>query len=199
MIRYAALCLVLALSAAPAWAQDAKDRQIVPGLRVGAITAKTSWGDLRKIYGRDARVGTIKTGEGDFYGAELFANKPDYLRVYATEDKKRISLVEILAEKSPWRTADGIGIGTPLADVVKANGGPVTMAHYEGEGGGYRISNARGGKLHKNLTLHFFADGELPEDTTKRLGTEAGVPSDDPSIVKAKLFVYRITVDFGAR
>lgn len=199
MLRLPALFLVLAAAAAPALAQDAKDRLIVPGTRVGAITAKTSWADLRKIYGRDVRIGTFKTGEGDFYGAELYANKPDHVRVYATEDKKRIASIEILAEKSPWRTAAGIRIGTSLADVAKANGRPVTLAHYEGEGGGYRILSTKGGTQHASLVLHFFAESELPEAVTKRLGSQAGVPSDDPEIVKAKLYVYRITIDFGDR
>jgi hypothetical protein len=199
MIRRAATVALAALFlAAPALAQDAKDRTIVPGQRLGAVTAKTTPAELRKVYGANARIGWFNTGEGRFYGAELFANRPDYVRLYFDEKTRRkIESAEILADNSPWRTADGVGVGSPLAAVERANGGPVTIGVYEGEGGGYRIVSTLGGKLPKGLILHFF--GEVPEAHAKRYGAEAGVRSDDPAARAAKFAVYRVFVSLDGR
>jgi hypothetical protein len=200
MIRRTAFALAVLLAAAPALAlaQDAKDRTIVPGQRVGAVTAKSTPADLRKVYGTNIRIGWFNTGEGRFYGAELFADKPDYVRVYFDEKTRRkIESAEIIAEGSPWRTADGIGVGSPLTVVERANGGPVTIGVYEGEGGGYRIVSTLGGKLPKGLMLHFF--GDVPEAHAKRFGAEAGVRSDDPAARAAKFAVYRVFVSLDGR
>lgn len=196
-MRRAALAVALVvLAALPAAAQDAKDRTIVPGQRVGAVTAKSTAADLRKVYGANARIGWFNTGEGRFYGAELFANRPDYIRVYFDErTRRKIESVEILAENSPWATADGIKVGVPLAVVERANGGPVAIGNYEGEGGGYRIVSNLGGKLPRGLILHFF--GEVAEGEAKRFAAEAGVRSDDPAVRGAKMSVYRVFVSLN--
>lgn len=178
-----------------AFAQGAADRTIVPGVRVGAVTKNMPLAQIKRIYGANARVGTIKAAEGDFYGAELFVNKPDYVRVYA-ENKRTADMIEILAEKSPWRTANGIRVGATLAEIEKANGRPFLIKTYEGEGGGYRLAEALGGKIPNSLILHFFTGGKLTEAETKRLGAEGGIRSNDPLARKAGFSVYRVTVSF---
>lgn len=192
---FAGAILAGAAAAETAFAQNAADRTIVPGVRVGAIAKNMPLATIKRIYGANARVGTIKTGEGDFYGAELFVDKPAYLRVYS-ENKRTADMVEITAENSPWRTAEGVRVGSTLADIEKANGRPFLIKPYEGEGGGHRLAEALGGKIPNALILHFFTKGNLSDAENKRLNAEGGIRSNDPLARKAGFWVYRLTVSF---
>ena len=193
--RRLALAGAVVAMATPVGAQDATDRLVVPGERFGAITARSTPADVKRVYGANARVGTFQTGEGPFWGVEMFAGKPDYLRVYATDDRKRVQFVETSMEGSTWRTADGIRVGAGLDVVVKANGRGVTMAPYEGEGGGFRISDFRGGRLTDQLATHFFAGSDLSEADHAALGK--GLDSDHAIVRRARFAVYRFGMTFG--
>lgn len=183
-------------TAAPAAAQDAADRTIVPGVRFGAINRRTTWADLRRLYGASARIGKFSTGDGEFGGAELFAGKPDHLRVYGSEDGRRIESLETVATAGLWRTAEGIRVGAPLDLVVKVNGRPVTLMPFGGEGGGHFIGDHKGGRLKNDLGLYFFFDATLTEAERKVIDADNGVASDHPVVVKARMYVYRVAMGF---
>src|SRR5262249_25189227 len=49
-----------------------------------------------------------------------------------------------------WRTADGVGIGTTLRELEKANGGPFEMVGWGSDVGG-NLTSFQGGRLEKEL------------------------------------------------
>jgi hypothetical protein len=194
-VTAAFLSLGLAASAA---AEGASDRLIVAGERVGAVRPTSTAAQLRTVYGNaNVRAGQFQTGEGTFDGIVLFPGTAQAIRLYYSEDKKRIDTVEIGAQKGPWRTGEGIRIGSTLAQLEALNGGPVTLLRHEGEGGGWMVDREQPGLKLPRLGLQLLGEGSLTAAETRTLGARLKVRSDDPLIRKAKPVVYKIFVRFG--
>lgn len=195
----AAVLLAPVLAAAPAAAQDARDRLIVANERVGAVRANSTAAQLRQVYGaKNVRAGKFQTGEGEFEGIVLFPGRAEAIRLYPSEDKKRIATVEIGAQKGPWHTPQGIRIGSNLADLERANGGPFTLMRTEGEGGGWVVDERTAPKLPR-VGLQLLSEGQLSDAESRSLGARRQVRSDDPLLRKSRLAVYKIFVNLGRR
>lgn len=120
------LC-ALALAAA----DGGVDWEIVPGERVGPITAATTDADLRRLFGADALVlddelpgGAILIPHQD-PGSALHLTWCDRAR------KAGVCEVGIQSGRFRWRTAQGLTHGLSVEDVVKLHGRPLRI-----EGGG---------------------------------------------------------------
>jgi hypothetical protein len=95
----------------------ALDTLIVPGKRVGAITAKSTFADLVKIYGKQ-RLSSKK-----FYGAEGQVELPATLITLGQnrsltvvwKDAKKLAPFQVIIDDPTWKTAEGIGVNTNLS------------------------------------------------------------------------------------
>jgi hypothetical protein len=135
------------LIGAPPKLEENLDWSCAPGKNVGPITAKTTYNDLVAVFGA-ANVGeaTIPLGEGKTEaGTVIFPDNPDK-RLFIQWAIPRQKMHAVIVEGTRWRTRSGIGIGTPLSDIVKANGGPFTFAGFDWDYAGYVIS-WKGGAL----------------------------------------------------
>lgn len=128
--------LLAALFAAPAaQGQDARDRTVVAGKRVGPITAATAPADLPRLFGAGAVAAAKVGGEGEEYdGATVHAGTADALEIAYAEGGRRIRYVRILGAN--WATAAGLKVGAGLADLERINGGPVQLNGFGWELGG---------------------------------------------------------------
>lgn len=189
---------LFAVAAWPAAAQDAGDRLMVPNQRVGAILKTTKPADLPGIFGAaNVRIGKIQGPEGDEPpGAMVYEGKPDELKIYFTEDAKRIAYIVSEQKGSTWRTAAGVRIGMPLAEVEKLNGGPFVMSGFEWDLGGMLIDNPKG-KLPKGLTLAFNPTRQLPERESNQIVGDKRISSAHPIMRKAAPEVTAVGVHLG--
>jgi hypothetical protein len=89
---------------------------IVPGKSVGAITPKTTYTDLVKIFGKQRLTAQKVYGpEGlvVFPGTLIKLGKNKSLTV-AWKDRQQLQPIQVIIADSRWQTKSGIGIGTSL-------------------------------------------------------------------------------------
>ncbi len=102
----------------------ALDTLIVPGKRVGAITAKSTLADLVKIYGKQ-RLTSKK-----FYGAEGQVELPATLITFGKnrsltvvwKDAKKLIPFQVIIEDPNWKTAEGISVSASLSKLRQVLG-----------------------------------------------------------------------------
>jgi hypothetical protein len=155
----ACFCICFFIAAANSFAQTSF--QIVPGVNVGAINARTSEADLRKIYGsKNVRSGEVGLGEGETVpGTIIFPNSPNKRLEIAWKDtkkKKSPDFVQFGGEKSLWKIAPGIGIGTSLRTLEQINGKSFVLLGFEFDYSGTVVSWNGG-----NLARPFGNDGNF--------------------------------------
>lgn len=190
--------LALVMIVGPSRAQDALDRTVVPGVRVGAITADTSYQDLVRLYGAaNVKAKQIPIGEGETLdGVSLFAGTSSELLIIWATPGKTIRSIQITRRGSVWRTIYGVGMGSTARQVEAANGRPFTLAGFGWDYSGRTIT-WRGGRLSKYLTLGFQASQKVsPADERRVLGS-GGFRSSNPIMRKKLLFVTFVLVEFA--
>jgi hypothetical protein len=145
----ACFCICLFIAVANSFAQTSF--QIIPGVKAGAVTARTSEADLRKIYGsKNVRSGEIGLGEGETVpGTIIYPNDPRKRLEIAWKNpklKKNPEFVQFHGEKSFWKIAPGIGLGTSLKALEQINGKGFMLLGFEWDYSGTVVS-WNGGKL----------------------------------------------------
>lgn len=139
------------------------DFLIVPGERVGPVTATTSEADLIKRLGSSVVTAgdTLYGPEGDtFLGTVLYKGTPDEVQITFYDQKRTqpeaITIRPQLLDDegnpiknlapSRWTTADGLRIGTTLKALEKRNGKPFKLWGFGWDYGG-ALSDWQGGKM----------------------------------------------------
>jgi len=145
----ACFCICFFIAVANSFAQTSF--QIIPGVKVGAITAQTSEADLKKIYGsKNVQSGDVGLGEGETVpGTIIYPNSPNKRLEIAwkdTEKKKSPDFVQFGGEKSLWKIAPGISIGTSLKTLEQINGKSFVLLGFGWDYSGTVVS-WKGGKL----------------------------------------------------
>jgi hypothetical protein len=133
MVRTMRLTLLLA-AALPALAHD---WLIVPGERVGPITARSTEASLREAFGSAAIVpATIQIDKTTAApGAEIYRGKPGESLAVVWPRKERglwwpLLAIPCYGSKGPdcrWRTAAGVRVGLSVAELEKLNGKPFLL------------------------------------------------------------------------
>ena len=149
--RFAAASAVLwgvLLAGATAAQQAQSDFLIVPGERVGPITAATSEAMLEMYFGRDSiqRV-DVQMGEGFTEpGTAVFPDDASRRIEVLWRDDSRASPKTILltGDSSLWRTAEGISLGSTLKEIERLNGFPFRLAGFAWDYGGTILDCDRG-------------------------------------------------------
>jgi hypothetical protein len=135
MKRQLTIGLFLGL-AVSAFAQK-NDWLIVPGQRVGPITAATSRADLDTLFGKEnVHDGSFEGGEIPEAATVVLADDPS-ATLAVTWDRERPATIHIcfLTQTGPckWRTASGIRIGLPLMELNRLNEKSFQVSGYGAE------------------------------------------------------------------
>ena len=143
--------LLLTLLLLP-WPAAADNTLVIPGESVGPITAKFKRADLVKAFGAvNVKDAKIQLGEGETTPGVVVFPKDSKRRLEITWVKsKRVGDIRFTGQSSLWHTADGITLGTTLAQLQKLNGGPFKFSGFGWDYGGVILS-WDGGKLEKSL------------------------------------------------
>jgi len=110
------------------------DWLIVPGERVGPITAKTSETALEALYGVEnvERV-EVYVGEGSTVpGTAVYPHELTQRTEIIWQDDTRTVPKEVVltGDASAWRTREGISLGTTLQEIERLNGLPFRLAGF---------------------------------------------------------------------
>ncbi|HSF16611.1 MAG TPA: hypothetical protein VLK65_13775 [Vicinamibacteria bacterium] len=143
MILGALLCVTVIQAQQPP-----TDWLIVPGERVGRITATTSESELESLFGTDnVEPVDVHIGEGFTEpGAAVFPSDPSRRIEVVWRDEARTSPKELrlLGDSSQWRTSEGISLGSTLQDIERLNGFPFRLAGFAFDYGGTITDCGRG-------------------------------------------------------
>ena len=141
------LCLLTSSAAALE-----NDWLIVPGQRVGPITAQTTRAQLDQLFGKE------NVEDGSFQGEDLDAATVIYgndrsAALAVTWDREHVATIHICfgTQTGPcrWRTASGIRIGLPIRELTKLNGKAFQMAGFGFDGQG-AVTSWRKGALEED-------------------------------------------------
>ncbi|HEY8559562.1 MAG TPA: hypothetical protein VIL74_04100 [Pyrinomonadaceae bacterium] len=202
-------CICFFIAAANCFAQETSF-QIIPGVRVGAITARTGEADLRKIYGsKNVRSGEVGLGEGETVpGTILYPDDPrKRLEIAWKNEKTRKSpeFVQFSGDRSLWEIAPGIGLGTSLKSLEQINGKGFVLLGFEWDYSGTVVSwnggalSRRFGKDSRLVTLRLspqaYADKTLEKDLNAVAG-DGEFSSGNKSMQRINPRVYFVAVKF---
>ena len=174
--------------------KTAYDLLIVPGERIGPVKANDSEASIIKRIGGDkVERGEFMVGEGEAVEATyLFpSTENELILLWDQEDFQTLREVRVRKLNSKWKLATGIGIGSTLTEVTKANNGPFLMSGFEWDYAGTTL-NWQGGALSSELTLVF----SPPPKLHKALIGDQSISSDDVRLVRANPKVKTIRVLF---
>lgn len=137
---------------------------IVPGERVGPITATTSEAVLETLFGsRNIERVDVQIGEGFTEpGTTIYPGEATKRLEVVWRDGTRTAPREIrlTGETSMWKTQNGLSLGSALKEIESLNGGPFRLAGFAWDYSG-TILDCGGGRL----TMLGCVD---PEDRTSR-------------------------------
>ena len=135
------LFLIALLLAAPALTASAKPAPAQPQVLtcLSPIKPTDTGASLRKRYGAQAVAMDVPGGEGQMVRALVLwpRDKARRLELFFEDETamRKLSSVLIRSKGSRWRVA-GLGVGATLAEVVRANGGPVNVGGFGWDYGG---------------------------------------------------------------
>lgn len=133
----------------------AEDLTVVPGKRVGPITALSSLSTLQALFGKDkVKAAKLSGAEGEeLDGAILFKGTDRELQIIWDFDAvgKRISDIRILGKA--WRFESGLKLGLSVEEVQQINGKPFKVSGFGWDYGGY--ADFEGGKLAEGVSVRF--------------------------------------------
>ena len=167
------------------------DRNIIPNESVGLITSSTTKSALNKLYDKGNIRETIKGTE------VIFDNTADNITIEWNDGNLTPKIIRIKNPNSNWKTKEGVGIGSTIKEVEKANGKPFTIYGYEIDA--YlagTVKNWNSGNL-QGLNLQFKITKEIPVEVYMEMMGDRGILSNNPLLEKAGLQVENITVGFN--
>ncbi len=156
---------------------------------------------LKKRYGASAKTMRLHVAEGEMAtGMALWPNDPKRRIEVFFEDRpnKRVETVRVDRKGSVWRLG-GVGVGSKLAEVVQANGGPINVGGFGWDyGGGV---DARGGRLAKwpggcRIGLVMDVGPDVRKAPAEVFGDGVQLGSDSPILQKAKPRVTSIILSW---
>lgn len=130
------LLTIASLFSVSGYSQPAAEQDwlVVPGARVGAISAESSDLSLEALFGLDdvQRI-DVNLGEG-FYAPGTVVYPDDASRrieVVWTDDSRTTPMaVRLTGDSSVWQTAEDISLGSTLLDIERLNGFPFKLAGF---------------------------------------------------------------------
>lgn len=173
----------------------------VPKKQVGAITANFTEADLIKTFG-DKQVQRYEAGEGESdetYAATIVnPGTKNQLLVRWTKDQpyKKIESIRIEKDSTDWRTAEGITVGSTMADLVRINGKDFAFNGFYEAGEAGMTTNWQGGAVNPDLVLYLQPNNPEAIYEGAGLSKEATYSSSNALAKKADIRVSGLIIKF---
>jgi len=198
--------MILILAVLSSFGKPGSDPWLIPPAGAeGAITSRTSQGDLMQHYGEpNVRDADVDIGEGETEpGTVLFPgdSQREIWILWKDADRKRFpKSIQIFGKRSLWKTAHGITLGSSLKDLERLNGRPFSLMGFEWDYGG-TVMSWKGGALEDVKSGHVIVRLSPPSDDTpnpeiNKVAGESELSSSDPAMQKINPLVYHIVWQF---
>lgn len=178
---------------------------IIPGKRVGLVTAQTTRENLQQWFGTTTTLTDqrIPDRNGNTRLATVYAidNRNTLTVFWQDQNMNQVSEVRIAGEHARWATPEGVSIGLPIEEVQKINGQDFSFSAFvpQSQVGGI-VNEWNGGKLanYKGWQLALAYDGrdELAEVTLAKLPPNTPYVSNAEFIASLNVTVREIVVYF---
>lgn len=202
-------CCFLVCAGALVDAAAQSSYQIIPRVKVGAITPQTSEADLKRTYGRrNVRSTKVSLGEGEYEpGTGIYRNDPRRMIEIVWKDARRKRFparVQLTGERSIWKTRDGISLGTTLKELERINGKPFVLSGFGWDYEGTVVS-WEGGKLEREfekdnrvvlLRLSEQTNHGASVDDADSVMGDRDFPSSHKVMQRINPKVYQIIIEF---
>jgi hypothetical protein len=175
---------------------------IIPGKSVGKINKSTTYVDLVKLYGKQ-RLTAKKVygaeGQVEFSGTLITLGKNRYLTV-VWKDKTKKQILWIIVQDPAWKTIEGLGIGTSLAQLRQIIGEfKITGLYWDYGNLVVDLSPTKQAKftgLLLNVDVDPQAAKKFPKDLQAVMGDRVTLPASSPRWKRLKMSVSVINVYF---
>ena len=170
------------------------DNFIVPGERVGPIlAADTEQSIINRIGGAQVERGEYSIGEGEMITVNYIypGTDKELIVQWLEEDFTHLHSIIIAKANSPWKTAEGLQVGSTLKEVEKINGNTFNMSGFQWDYAG-TTTTWQNGTLAGKITIVF----NEPSRVHKSLIGDHTIPSDDARLQRANPTVKQIRVLF---
>lgn len=163
-----------------------KDTVILPGVKFGPVTAKTTYSELVKLFGAQ-RLTDVRPPDADDTEREFGTRVDlgaDWSMTVVWQDKTKMKPFEIIDMGPGWQIPGGLKIGMPMAELIKKLG-PFEMVGLGGPYGGViplreTLLQQHFGKMIVQMTPVQGADKKFPQ-AYKSLEGERLISSTDPN------------------
>jgi len=197
---------LLALSSSMALAERAAPARVIKC--EGPFGRNGSHAGLVKAFGNN-NVAYQEVGDGQdkkIKASVLYPNDPKARLEFTWRDEKaRRRPTRIRAkDQSAWASANGIRIGTALAEIEKMNGKPFKLSGVDWDYGG-RVTDWRGGALGKPqpggcvLGIEFVHPEDAAEENLTKVSGDREFLSDDADMRAVEPYVAVVTLSYSKR
>jgi len=184
--------------------QKPADSTLISCEGIGKVKLSYSHDDLEKTFGADQLADTTKEVDGKtVHITKVFKDSPEEVMVTWTEANApftKAAKLSVADAMAPYHLAEGVQVGSPLKDLVKANNFlPVTFSNFYSNVDGYGyIQGFNGGDLE---TKYPCLGGVLDIDRTDNLEVtlldEFKAENPAKSNHKAMNFIYAKVVELS--
>ncbi|MGB3642719.1 MAG: hypothetical protein WBA39_34810 [Rivularia sp. (in: cyanobacteria)] len=177
------------------------DTFIIPGKRIGLITADTTRADLVELYGEtNLKDETILRGEGtiSFPVTKVNSTTPGALTIFWT-DKSRSKISHVSGFGRQWKMLDGPGIGTSMSGLREILGGFQLTGFGWDNGGFVYIDGTKLSKYKNKLALRLDAENSTIQKHLKQYQAVSGdsiLSSANPNFKPLDVKVSQMVVTF---
>jgi len=197
---------LLALSSSMALAERAAPARVIKC--EGPFSRNASHASLVKAFGNN-NVAYQEIGDAQdkrIKASVLYPNDPKARLEFVWGDEKaRRRPRQIRAkDQSAWTSANGIRIGTALADIEKMNGKPFKLSGFDWDYGG-RVTDWRGGVLGKrqpggcSLGIEFVHPEDATEENLTKVSGDREFLSDNADMRAVEPYVAVVTLSYPKR
>lgn len=172
--------------------------EIIPGEKVGLITALSTESSLKEDYGHDnLAMRSLSVGEGvREEGIVLFPGTRNEVEIFWDIEAANghPAFVRITQDSTQWHTVAGVTVGTPIWELERRNGRPFTLNGFEWELAGL-VTDWNGGKLSQHLIVVLIPNN-YEAITPELTGDDVKLFSNDVRLQQLKLKVGALAVTF---
>lgn len=171
-----------------------QDTVVVPGERLGPITSKTTRSELAKLFGEENLTDKdINVGEGTMEPGTVVSLPADQSLTIVWTDKTRSKPQMVRDLGAAWKTPEGLGTGSSLAELKEKLGDFQLYGFGWDYGGSIVLENTKLDKYYGNLFFRVEPPKDKIEqnpDAYKALAGDKLFPSTDPNLEPLQPVVY---------
>ncbi len=181
-------------------AQPAADTLVIPGQRVGLVTAETSRVDLAARYGEAAlEDAPIPMGEGTTEAGTVVTPAPDEQFSVVWQDASQTQPQLIKNFGPAWQTPEGLGVGIPYSEVNAILGDFQLYGFAWDYGGTVMLAGSQLDQYDGYLLLRLKPAATAIDQHSEAYQAVMGdqlFASDDPNLEVLQLSIYEMVVYF---